>query len=252
MTTIIKASKLCKTYANDGVQNHVLSNVDLEINEGEFVCIMGSSGSGKSTLLYCLSGMTKSTSGDIMYGAKNIAKMSEKDLTNLRAGDFGFVFQQMNLVPNLTLLENVTVPGYLNKNKSKKEVDSRANELLKRVGVEGVKTHVPSKTSGGQQQRCSIARSLINEPKVLFADEPTGALNKSASVEVLDIFTNFNKEGQTILLVTHDLRTAIRASRILYIEDGSIKGELKMSPYKADETKARETQVNAWLESLNW
>ena len=252
MKTIIKANKLCKTYANDGVQNHVLSNVDLEIKEGEFVCIMGSSGSGKSTLLYCLSGMTKSTSGEVIYEGKDITKMSESDLTHLRAGDFGFVFQQMNLVSNLTFAENIAVPGYLNKNKSKKEVDARVEELLRRVGISEVKNHVPSRTSGGQQQRCSIARSLINEPSVLFADEPTGALNKTSSMEVLNLFTEFNNDGQTILLVTHDLRTAIRASRILYIEDGSIKGELNMAPFKMEESKARETQVNSWLTSLNW
>lgn len=252
MKTVIKANKLCKTYANDGVQNHVLSNVDLEIKEGEFVVIMGSSGSGKSTLLYSLSGMTRSTSGEIIYDDKDIAKMNEKELTSLRAGDFGFVFQQMNLIPNLTLLENVTVPGYLNSNKKKSEVDARADELLGRVGIQDVKNHVPSRTSGGQQQRCSIARSLINNPKVLFADEPTGALNRTASVEVLNLFTEFNNEGQTILLVTHDLRTALRASRILYIEDGSIRGELSLSPYKPEEEKAREKQVNSWLASLNW
>lgn len=252
MRTIIKANKLCKTYANDGIQNHVLSNVDLEINEGEFICIMGSSGSGKSTLLYCLSGMTKTTSGDIMYKEFNVAKMNEKQLTNLRAGDFGFVFQQMNLIPNLTIFENVAVPGYLNKSVSKKEVDAKTTELLNRVGISDVANHLPSKTSGGQQQRCSIARGIINSPAVLFADEPTGALNRQSSIEVLDLLTELNKEGQTILLVTHDLRTAIRASRILYIEDGSIKGELKMSPFKSEEIKARETQVNSWLTSLNW
>lgn len=252
MKTVIKANKLCKTYANDGVQNHVLSNVDLEIKEGEFVCIMGSSGSGKSTLLYCLSGMTRTTSGEILYNGKDITKMSEKQLTNLRAGDFGFVFQQMNLISNLTLQENVAVPGYLDKSRTKKEVDAFADELLGKVGLTDVKKHVPSRTSGGQQQRCSIARSLINTPAVLFADEPTGALNRSSSVEVLDLLSGFNNDGQTILLVTHDIKTSLRATRILYIEDGSIKGELNMSPYNPKEEKARETQVNSWLTSLNW
>lgn len=252
MKTIIRAKKLCKTYANDGVQNHVLSNVDLEINEGEFICVMGASGSGKSTLLYCLSGMSKATSGEILYNGENIAAMSEKELTGLRSGDFGFVFQQMNLVPNLTLFENVAVPGYLKKGVSKKEVDDRTSTLLARVGVSEVEKHLPSRTSGGQQQRCSIARALINNPSVLFADEPTGALNKQSSLDVLDLLSDFNEAGQTILLVTHDLRTAIRATRIIYIEDGCVKGELKMSPFKANESKARETQVNAWLASLNW
>jgi len=252
MSTVIKANKLCKTYAHDGVQNHVLSNVDLEINEGEFVVIMGASGSGKSTLLYCLSGMTTTTSGEVIYDNKDICSMNEKALSKLRVGGFGFVFQQMNLVPNLTLRENIAVPGYLNKNKSRKDVDARVDTLMEAVGIEAVKDHTPSRTSGGQQQRCAIARGLINEPKILFADEPTGALNRSSSKEVLNLMTEFNNKGQTILLVTHDIKTAIRASRILYIEDGSIKGELSLAPYKESEEKARETQVNSWLTSLNW
>ncbi len=252
MATVIKANKLCKTYASDGVQNHVLSNIDLEINEGEFVVIMGASGSGKSTLLYCLSGMTTATSGEVIYDNRDICKMKEKELTGIRSNGFGFVFQQMNLVPNLTLRENVAVPGYLKKNKTRKEVDARVDELLKAVGIYDVKDNNPARTSGGQQQRCAIARGLINEPEILFADEPTGALNRSTSTEVLNLFTEFNNKGQTILLVTHDIKTAIRATRILYIEDGSIKGELKMAPYKETEEKARETQVNSWLTSLNW
>lgn len=252
MSTVLKVNKLCKTYANEGVQNHVLSNVDLTIEEGEFVVIMGASGSGKSTLLYCLSGMTRATSGEVIYDGKDVCSMNEKELTKLRCGGFGFVFQQMNLVSNLTLRENVAVPGYLNKNKTRKEVDARADELLNTVGILEVKDHNPARTSGGQQQRCAIARGLINEPKILFADEPTGALNRSASRDVLNLFTEFNNNGQTIMLVTHDIKTAIRCTRILYIEDGSIKGELKMAPYKESEEKAREAQVNSWLTSLNW
>lgn len=252
MATLIKANKICKTYANDGVQNHVLSNIDLEINGGEFVVIMGASGSGKSTLLYCLSGMTTVTSGEVIYDNKDICKMKEKELTGIRSNGFGFVFQQMNLVPNLTLRENVAVPGYLKKNKTRKEVDARVDELLKTVGIYDVKDHNPARTSGGQQQRCAIARGLINEPKILFADEPTGALNRSTSQDVLNLFTDFNNKGQTILLVTHDIKTAIRATRILYIEDGSIKGELKLGSFKDAEEKAREAQVNSWLTSLNW
>ncbi len=252
MSTVIKVNKLCKTYSNNGLQNHVLSNVDLEINRGEFVAIMGASGSGKSTLLYCLSGMTNATSGSVIYKEQDVCKMNEKELTKLRVGEFGFVFQQMNLVSNLTLRENIAVPGYLSKDKSKKEIDDRTSKLLEAVGISEIEDHIPARTSGGQQQRCAIARGLINEPEILFADEPTGALNRSASKEVLDLLTKFNNDGQTVLLVTHDIKTAIRSTRLLYIEDGSIKGELNLSPYKAEEEKARETQVNAWLTSLNW
>lgn len=252
MKTLLEVKNLCKTYATDGTQNHVLSNVNLTVKEGEFIGIMGASGSGKSTLLYCLSGMTRATSGEVFYGGADICKMKEKELTKLRVGDFGFVFQQMNLVPNLTMRENVAVPGYLNKSEKKSSVDQRAGELLSAVGIAEVADHTPSGTSGGQQQRCAIARGLINAPKILFADEPTGALNRSASKDVLNLLTHFNNEGQTIFLVTHDTKTAVRSSRLLYIEDGNIKGELTFPPYTESEEKAREAQLNAWLTSLNW
>lgn len=252
MSLLLQTRKLCKTYANEGIQNHVLSNIDMNVDEGEFIVIMGASGSGKSTLLYCLSGMTKATSGEIIYKGQDIAKYDEKQLNKLRTGDFGFVFQQMNLISNLTLFENVAVPGYLNKANTKADVDQTAKELLSLVGIDTIGKHLPAQSSGGQQQRCAIARSLINYPNIVFADEPTGALSRSMAKEILDLFTKINEKGQTVLMVTHDLRTALRASRILYLEDGKVKGELRLSPFNPSEEKQREAQVNAWLTSLNW
>lgn len=250
-TTILKANKLCKSYAHNGEQNHVLSNLDLDIYKGDFTIIMGASGSGKSTLLYSLSGMDKATAGEVIYNGNNIVSFTENQLSQLRHKDFGFVFQQMHLVSNLSIFENVTVPGYLNK-ESCKEVNDKAEKLIEKMGISNIKNHLPSQTSGGEQQRAAIARSLINSPEILFADEPTGALNRKNTTEVLDLMTSLNKDGQSIVMVTHDMRAALRATRIIYIEDGNISGELELPPYTAEEEKSRETQVNAWLTSMEW
>lgn len=249
---ILSAKGLCKSFAHNGGQNHVLSHVDMELYEGDFTVIMGASGSGKSTLLYALSGMDRATAGEVLYLGKNIVSMKERELAKLRHTDFGFIFQQMHLVSNLTLFENVAVSGYLNKNNSAKEVKDRAEALLEQMGISHIKTHLPSQVSGGEQQRCAIARAVINSPKLLFADEPTGALNRKNTIEVLNLLTEMNQQGQSILMVTHDLRAAIRATRILYITDGRIIGELSLPGYSEDEEKSRETQVNAWLSSMEW
>ncbi|MEE1100224.1 MAG: ABC transporter ATP-binding protein [Agathobacter sp.] len=250
--TILTAKGLCKSFAHNGGQIHVLSNVDLELYENDFTVIMGASGSGKSTLLYALSGMDKATSGQVIYNEKDIVAMSEKELSGLRHTDFGFIFQQMHLVSNLTLFENVAVPGYLNKDKNAGAVKEAANKLLKQMGLSDVVNHLPSQVSGGQQQRCAIARAVINSPKLLFADEPTGALNRRNSIEVLELLTELNRAGQSILMVTHDMKAALRASRILYLEDGNIIGELSLPPFNPEEEKSREAQVNAWLTSMEW
>ncbi|MCH5194267.1 MAG: ABC transporter ATP-binding protein [Oscillospiraceae bacterium] len=250
--TVLSAKKLCKSFAHNGGQIHILSHIDLDLYENDFTVIMGASGSGKSTLLYALSGMDRATAGEVIYNGNDIVKMKEKDLAKLRYTDFGFIFQQMHLVSNLTLFENVAVPGYLNKNKPAAEVRKRTEKLLEQMSVSHVKTHLPTQVSGGEQQRCAIARAVINSPKVLFADEPTGALNRKNTTDVLDLLTELNRDGQSVLMVTHDMRSALRANRILYIEDGKIIGELTLPEYNADDEKSRETQVNAWLTSLEW
>ena len=249
---ILSAKGVCKSFAHGGGQVHVLSQVDIDLYEGDFTVIMGASGSGKSTLMYALSGMDRATAGEVIYNGEDIVKMSEKRLAALRCSDFGFIFQQMHLVSNLTLFENVAVPGYLNKEKSAAEVKARADGLLEKMSISHIRSRLPSQVSGGEQQRCAIARAVINEPKLLFADEPTGALNRKNTTDVLDLLTGLNRSGQSILMVTHDLRAALRAGRILYLEYGGIIGELTLPPYDPDEEKSRETQVNAWLSSMHW
>ena len=250
--TILSAKGLCKSFAHNGGQLHILSHVDLELYKGDFTVIMGASGSGKSTLLYALSGMDRATAGQVIYNGRDIVAMKEKELAKLRHTDFGFIFQQMHLVSTLSLLENILVPGYLNKTKTAAEVKARAGELLDQMGISKVGSHLPSQVSGGEQQRCAIARAVINTPTLLFADEPTGALNRKNTTEVLNLLTELNHSGQSILMVTHDIRAALRATRLLYLVDGKIMGDLELAPYLPQEEKSRETQVNAWLSSMEW
>ena len=250
--TILSARGLCKSFAHNGVQSHILSNLDLDVYEGDFTVIMGASGSGKSTLLYSLSGMDRATGGQVIYDGRDLVKMSEKELSALRCGDFGFVFQQMHLVSNLSLFENIAVPGYLNKNRTAAQTDSRTREMLEKMGISHISEHLPSQCSGGEQQRCAIARAIVSEPKLLFADEPTGALNRRNTVEVLNLLSELNAAGQSILMVTHDVRAALRATRIIYIADGAVIGDIDLPPYSAEDEKSREVQVNSWLSAMEW
>lgn len=251
-TTIMKAVQLCKSFANNGGQNHVLDMVNLEIYDGDFTVIMGSSGAGKSTLLYSLSGMDKPTGGDVFYKDREISRLKEKEMASLRAKEFGFVFQQAHLVSNLTLFENVAVTGYLRKNRSEKEVRERASNLLRRMNIEDAAKRLPSQVSGGEAQRAAIARAMMNEPGMIFADEPTGALNKRNTQEVLNLLTQLNESGQSILMVTHDMKAAIRATRLLYLEDGKVIGEMPMTKYNSEDARSRERQVDAWLTSMEY
>lgn len=250
--TILQAKDLSKSFAHNGSQVHVLSHVDLTLYQGDFTVIMGASGSGKSTMLYALSGMDRATAGQVLYGGTDLVSLNEREIAKLRCTDFGFIFQQMHLVSNLTLFENVAVPGYLNKQVSAAQVKKRAGELLEQMGIAHIRTHLPSQVSGGEQQRCAVARAVVNHPKLLFADEPTGALNRRNTTEVLDLLTSLNRAGQSILMVTHDMRAALRASRILYLEDGRVVGELTLAPYDPKEEKSMEAQVQAWLGSMKW
>lgn len=247
---LLSAKNLVKQFPSS--LEPVLNQVNVEIYAGDFTVIMGPSGAGKSTLLYVLSGMDTVTEGTVSYRGTEMASLSEKQMAVMRAKELGFVFQQTHLVSNLTLLENVTVAGYLDKAANRKETEKRARELLNRMEVEDAESRLPSQTSGGEAQRAAIARAVINQPGLLFADEPTGALNKRSSESVLDLLSKLNRNGQSILMVTHDLRAAVRANRILYLEDGKILDELILDPYEEGSAKGREETVNQWLSSLSW
>lgn len=249
---ILQGEKITRTFHQGKAETKVLDGIDIKIYEKDFTVIMGPSGAGKSTLLYALSGMDQINGGRVLYRGQEISGLSENRMARLWAEEFGFVFQQTHLVSNLTLLENVLVAGYVSKKDSTEEVKKRAANLLRQMDVEEAKGRLPSQVSGGEAQRAAIARAMIGKPGLLFADEPTGALNQANTREVLGLLTDLNRKGQSILMVTHDLRAAARGNRILYLEDGKVCDELSLEPYNEMEEKQREKEVSRWLSGLRW
>ena len=217
---------LCKTYVANKRQNNVLKNVNFTIGQGEMVAVMGPSGSGKSTLLYCVSGMDRPTAGEVLLDGKRITDLKEKELAKVRLTSMGFIFQQMYMLKNLSIMDNILLPAYQAgaKGRARQEINEYCLGLMRKLGIHDVAGHDIAEVSGGQLQRACICRSLINKPKILFADEPTGALNRSASEDVMAQLKKLNEEGATIMLVTHDMKVAAKCSRVLYIVDGDMKG----------------------------
>lgn len=210
MKTILEARDLCKTYIVDKRQNNVLKNINFSVKEGEMVAIMGPSGSGKSTLLYTVSGMDDATGGDVFFEDKNIAKLDGNELAALRLDEMGFIFQQMYMMKNLTILDNIVLPAMQSKKtkETKKEKMQRGEALMRKLGIIEIADNDINEVSGGQLQRACICRSMINKPRLLFTDEPTGALNRTSSDEVMEELVKLNREGTTIMMVTHDAKVA--------------------------------------------
>ncbi|HAK58103.1 MAG TPA: ABC transporter ATP-binding protein [Lachnospiraceae bacterium] len=252
MNKILEVKDICKTYVVNKRQNNVLRNVSFDINEGEMIAVMGPSGSGKSTLLYAVSGMDKASGGSVMFDGDDITKMKDNKLAKVRLDKMGFIFQQMFMMKNLTILDNITLPAVQSKkeNISKAEKYSRGEELMRKLGIIDVADNDINEVSGGQLQRACICRALINAPKIVFADEPTGALNRTSSTEVMDELVKLNNEGTTVMMVTHDSKVAARCSRILYLVDGNIEGEFV--PDVSDTEKDRERKLNNWLMDMGW
>ena len=251
--TVLESKELCKTYIVNGYSNNVLQNVDFKLHAGEFTAIMGPSGSGKSTLLYTLSGMDKMTSGSVIFDGEDMAGMNTKQLTNLRLHKMGFVFQQMYMLKKLCIMDNIILPGYQANSRSKDEVNDRARKLMHNLGIDDIATNEICEVSGGQLQRACLCRALINSPKILFADEPTGALNSKASAEVMRELRKANAEGTTILMVTHSEKVAASSDRVIYLVDGNIQGELNLGKQQDEnETSARERKLKNWLDEMGW
>ena len=233
MAALLCAKDLCKTYVIDKRQNNVLKNVNLEVNEGEMVAIMGPSGSGKSTLLYAISGMDRATSGQVLFEGQDLTKLGEKDLA--------------------TILDNIVLPAVESRKskESREEKQARGEQLMRKLGIIEIADNDMNEVSGGQLQRACICRSMMNRPRLLFADEPTGALNRTSSNEVMDELVKLNGEGTTIVMVTHDAKVAAKCGRVLFIVDGNIKGEYTNLKNITDE-KERERGLNNWLLDLGW
>ncbi|KOS28095.1 ABC transporter ATP-binding protein [Bacillus anthracis] len=253
MKKILEVKQVNKTYSMAGNANyHVLKNIDLQVDEGEFVSIMGPSGSGKSTLLYNISGMDQMSSGSVKIDSKELSCMKEEELAKLRLTEIGFIFQQSNLLRNLNLFDNIILSAYLAKCESKKIVNKRALELMENMGISDIASHYITEASGGQLQRVSICRALINNPNFIIADEPTGAFDFKSTEEVMEILLNINGDGTTIFFVTHDVEVAAKTERILFMADGEIVSEIQLGKLRNDDLKAREEKLLNWLAVLGF
>ena len=239
----LQARSLSKSY-----RSPVLRDLDLDIEQGQFVAIMGPSGSGKSTLLHCLSGMDRPDSGLVLLGDTEITALSEKELAALRLTRFGFVFQQAHLMTTLCLLDNIVLPGFLAGLSPRAEITARGEELMERMGIADLAASGVTEVSGGQLQRAGICRALINDPGIVFADEPTGALNSATALQILDLLGQVHASGTTLVMVTHDAQVAARADRVLVLVDGSIAEDLALGEYEEVRAAQRLSTVSEALQ----
>lgn len=251
-TVIYKLKDVCKTYMAGGQSIHAIRNLNCEIFKEDFTVVMGSSGSGKSTLLYLLSGMDSVSSGEVYFGSQAIHTMKEEQLLKMRQKQIGMIYQGIHLIPYLTLLENVVVTGKLiEKNHSR--ILSKSRKLLEAFQLSNEMDRLPAQVSGGQQQRGAVARALVNDCSVLMADEPTGALNTSQGESLLDILSDINQSGKTIIMVTHNLNAACRGNRVLFLKDGRIEGDLRLPSFSNQEpVDEREQKVYQFLRQRGW
>lgn len=246
MNKILEIKSLCKSF--NGTE--ILKNIDFSVYENEFVAIMGRSGSGKSTLLYCMSGMDKPTSGEIGFLGQDISKLDDIALSKIRLKEMGFIFQHSYLLKNLTIRDNIILPGLKANNQNIGLVNQNADILMKKTQISHISNHDIKKVSGGELQRAAICRALINKPNILFGDEPTGALNSSSTNEVMNIINNSNTDGTTVIIVTHDAKVAARADRVIFLADGCICDEINLGKYDKDLDKNnREKELFNWLEN---
>ncbi|GFI15732.1 lipoprotein-releasing system ATP-binding protein LolD [Lachnospiraceae bacterium] len=263
MGKVLIVENLCK--------DQILDRVSFQMEPGEMLAVMGPSGSGKSTLLYNAAGMDQPSGGRVWLEGQELTSLSEDEKAFLRLHSMGFVFQQMNMMANLNILDNILLPAlqankdrrpacqngtglaqFCRPRKTKAELTMEAGRLMQKMSISGLEERRITQVSGGQLQRACICRSMINAPRILFADEPTGALNKSAAREVMGELVRLNREGTAILMVTHDSKVASNCHRILYLLDGRICGELKMGKPAEGTEKQREEKVNRWLSEMGW
>lgn len=250
MDTILSGEHILKTFGSGDEKTTALDRINVRISTGEFVAVMGPSGSGKSTLLFVLSGTDTVESGDIRLGGECLTEMTENRLADLRRSKMGFVFQQPTMLKTLNILDNILLPAVQRGNTA--QVVKRGRSLMKKTGIAALENRNITEVSGGQLQRAGICRALINDPEIIFADEPTGALNSGAAEDIMDLFAGIHEEGTAILLVTHDPRMAARSQRVLFMLDGQIRGEYTLGKYvpKLGDKKEREVALSAWLTKM--
>ncbi|SDE66588.1 putative ABC transport system ATP-binding protein [Fontibacillus panacisegetis] len=250
MNSIITGRNIVKTFGKGNEQVKALNGVNVEIAKGEFVAVMGPSGSGKSTLLFALSGMDEITGGSVKFGDTELSKLRENALADVRRTKMGFVFQQPTMLKNLNLLDNIILHAAHEGKKDTAKLTQKAKALMKKTGITGLESRDTTEVSGGQLQRAGICRALMNAPEILFADEPTGALNSKSAEEIMGLLVDINKEGTAILLVTHDAKVAARADRVLFTKDGNIVSELPLQKFSGRDMEVRVEKVLAGMAAV--
>jgi putative ABC transport system ATP-binding protein len=254
MKTLITSENITKSFGLGGEKRNALDGISVGIRQGEFVAVMGPSGSGKSTLLYALSGMDSIDSGTVTFDGVDLSALKENELADLRRTKMGFVFQQPTLLKNLNILDNIILPSMRDGRKNGAQLTAKARTLMEKTGIAGLENRDITQASGGQLQRVGICRALMGDPKIIFGDEPTGALNSTAANEIMALLAQIHRTGVTILLVTHDVKVAAQTGRVLFILDGQIAGEYLPGAY--DETRAnlktREEGLTAWLAGMKF
>ena len=246
--SILETKGLCKNYG----ANNILSDIDLQINTGEFVAVMGQSGGGKSTLLYCISGMDHPSSGKVCFDGVDMEDLSGRQMQELRLKRMGFVFQKPSFLKILSIIDHIVYPAFQLGEADRSVIVKEAMALMEELGISSIAEHDIYKVSGGQLQRAAICRAMINHPDILFGDELTGALNSSTTREVSGIIDNINKKGTTVLLVTHDANVAVHADKVIYLEDGRIMDTLNLGKYDESSAGSRDVEMKSWLKKMGF
>ena len=254
MQQLITSENITRSFGLGTEKRNVLDGISVDIRQGEFVAVMGPSGSGKSTLLYALSGMDSVDSGTVTFDGADLSALKENELADLRRTKMGFVFQQPTLLKNLNILDNIILPSMRDGRKNGPHLVAKARTLMETTGIAELENRDITQASGGQLQRVGICRALMGDPKIIFGDEPTGALNSTAANEIMALLAQIHRTGVTILLVTHDVKVAAKTGRVLFILDGQIAGEYLPGVYDEtrDDLKAREESLTAWLAGMNF
>ncbi|WP_332646088.1 ABC transporter ATP-binding protein [Lysinibacillus sp. 54212] len=243
MNKIVIGEQIVKSFGEGNEMRNVLDGVSVEIDEGEFVSVMGPSGSGKSTLMFALSGTDGINSGKVIFDNTDLSTINEENVSDIRRSKMGFVFQQPTMLKNLNILDNIILPAMHTNRKNTENIMTKARALMKRVGISDLAERDITQVSGGQLQRAGICRALMNNPKIIFGDEPTGALNSKSAQEIMDLFSEINSEGTAIMLVTHDAKVAARTDRIMFMHDGKIVSEIKLSRFDGTDIDGRVERI---------
>lgn len=247
---LVSGEQIAKSFQVGNDQHPVLMDVSVAINQGEFIAIMGPSGCGKSTLLYALSGMDSIDHGQVTFDGMDLTALSDKELADLRRTKMGFVFQQPTFLKSLNILDNILLPAMRDQRKNVRALTERALQIMHKMGIADLAERDITQVSGGQLQRAGICRALISNPQIIFGDEPTGALNSTSAQEIMDLFAAINREGTTVMLVTHDPKIAARTERILFMSDGAIVNELRLPEFTGNDLDDRMVKVVSAMQKI--